>query len=118
MNKTLKRQLILARANDVTRTILQQLGGGGFLFMVGASEAVHEARGVSVRFTARAKHGINTVWVYLDDDTYTVEFARVRGTSYTRHDRHEGVYADQLPSLFHDATGLATAVPRIVGFNA
>lgn len=96
---------------DVANTILQQLGGGRFRVMTGAKHFIGDA--TSLTFQIPRSNGINAVEIKLDpSDTYRVRFFKVgnKRTAYRHTDVsvHEGVYADQLQSLFTAATGLYT----------
>ena len=113
----------------VSQTILTQLGGNKFKAMTGAKNflshaAVVGAPGPALSFhlPARfAKQGINYVKIHLAaDDTYTMVFTKV-GPSPSLKRRlagaqqsikvvatAEGVYADQLQSVFKHHTGLDT----------
>jgi hypothetical protein len=48
-------------------------------------------------------------------DLYRVEFARLRAGKLKIISVHDDVYAEDLPELFRQVTGLETRMPRIVG---
>lgn len=106
MNATLDRSIAL--------TILEQLGGNRFLAMTGARNLVAARDGLRFKLPARfAKDGINFVSITLTPaDLYDMSFGTMAGASklfaVTERVRFEGVYFDQLQSLFTDATGLDT----------
>lgn len=99
-----------ATRNDnvaIARTILTQLGGGRFKAMTGASQFMTIENGLRIKFPNRAAGMPNMVTITLrDDDTYKMEFHRLRGSKVTLTDGFSGVYCDQLQPLFEDATGL------------
>lgn len=110
---------------EVARTILEQLGGNGFVLMVGAKHLTAIEGGLSFKLPSNfAKDGINHVEVILTPmDVYTVKFMRVRiqrgedgnidlDRSVKIVDVHEDVYADSLRDVFERVTGLATRMPR------
>lgn len=100
--------------SDVANTILAQLGGNKFSAMTGARVFVghgpapefHKLGGLSFKIGSGARDGITHVRVFLmSNDTYTVEFLKVRGTSCKTVSEHAMVYADQLRALFTECTG-------------
>ena len=100
-----------ARAN----TILHQLGGRRFIAMTGARNIMHDAG--ALIFSIPARRGmyrmgkVNRVKIALDvgADLYTVTFSNVSKNGQSiKSDVFEGIYADNLKSLFTEATGLDT----------
>lgn len=92
---------------QIAETILAQLGGNRFLVMTGARNLLHDTASLSFKLPAIAK--ANYVKITLDpDDTYSVEFGRVRGLGYFKMSTLSGVYADNLQSVFTSHTGLDT----------
>jgi hypothetical protein len=101
--------------HEVAQTILQQLGGHRFVAMTGAKNLCTDGPALNFALPRGAKDGINAVKVLYcqGSDTYTVRFARLgRAPSYTFTviRELEGVYADQLRSIFEQATGLYTSL--------
>ena len=91
------------------QTTIQQLGGNKFCAMTGAKSFVAGDNLLQFKIGRGAKNGINTVRINLDDDdTYSVEFWRVRGVSMTKVCEESQVYADRLQATFTAATGLDT----------
>jgi len=87
--------------------IAAQMGGIGRLrAMVAASHMADHDNGLSFRF--KGSRAANYVKVTLDpDDTYTVEFWKIRGVfSMDKVEELGGVYCDQLIPLFESTTGL------------
>lgn len=75
--------------------------------MIGADNFVGSADSLQLKFKSRAKNGGNTLRVRLGaDDTYTVEFWKVRGVSVSKLSEHSDVYADNLRTVFEHETGL------------
>lgn len=99
----------------VAKTILQQLGGSKFVLMTGAKNLVGSKNSLSFKIGQNC-YGINAVHVELrPDDLYTMRFLRVRNSRTKGLQRDEvnvfeGVYCDQLQSLFCDATGMFTSL--------
>jgi hypothetical protein len=98
------------------QAILEQLGGGWFLSMTGASGLIAHRDGLSFclpKDPGFVRDGIDYVMVRLDPgDTYTVEFSRVRRGKVVAVSSHDGIYADQITALFESQTGLATSFMR------
>lgn len=104
----------MTRDQEIAGEILQQLGGERRLHvMIGAKYVFAIESGLSFRFMASRKR--NHVRIILSpDDTYTVEFLNVGRHSADILSRHEGVYFDQLPSLFEAETGLVLTAPKVL----
>lgn len=94
----------------VAQEILNQLGGNKFVVMTGARGFVKSDDSLSFKLPSNfARDGINSVVVKLGaDDTYSVSFFKIRGTSVKEVSAHSDVYADQLQELFTSETGLDT----------
>ena len=95
---------------SIAHTILQQLGGHKFVVMTGARHLVACENALQFRLPSNfAKAGINAVRVTLEEnDTYRVDFNRVRGISCKPVATHEGIYCDMLQQIFTAETGLDT----------
>lgn len=94
---------------SVAQTILDQLGGGRFVMMVGVHKMSNFGTGLAFMFKATAKARINHVRVTLmPSDLYKIEFSRVWGTKRAVLTVRENIYADQLQTLFTEVTGLYT----------
>lgn len=106
----------------VANTILEQLGGRTLMLMTGAKQFVGGPNSLTFRLPGGggfAKNGINCVRVELEpSNTYTVTFIKIRGVDSKVISMHRDVYCDTLQSVFFDATGLKTRLPRVVGVNA
>lgn len=90
--------------------IYEQLGGDKFQVMTGAKALVGMEDGLLVNLPTRfAKNGINKVEIKITPaDTYTVRFMRYmpRKLACETISEVENVYAEALPGLFSDTTGL------------
>lgn len=78
--------------------------------MLGAKNPVLGKGGKSVYFTiGKNEKGINWIQVTCDDDdTYTMEFAKSRGTSHKVIKTVSGLHADQMAHAIRLNTGMAT----------
>ena len=94
----------------ITETILQQLGGGRFVVMTGASNVAEVDRGVAFKLPYRmARNGINHVKIVLDaDDTYTVQFLKLTRSKLYTSANVSGVHCENLQEVFTRYTGLYT----------
>lgn len=94
--------------------ILQQLGGNKFIAMTGAKSFLGSENSLSFTLPRGfANKGINKVRItLLPTDLYKVEFLKFNGRklSIDTVSEHEGVYSDQLRSLFTKETGLDTRI--------
>lgn len=95
---------------QIANTILAQLGGGRFVVMTGAKFLTAIEGGLHFRI-GRNDAGVNFVRVILDvNDTYRMEFCRLRKSQVTILTTKVDVYADQLQEIFTDQTGLYTSL--------
>lgn len=98
----------------VAKTILEQLGGNKFIVMTGAKKFVGSPNSLTFRLPGArgfCKDNINSVQVTLDpNDTYTVAFARVRGSDIKVISMVRDVYCEQLQEIFTEQTGLLTSL--------
>lgn len=94
--------------NKVAETILDQLGGHGFIIMTGAKMFVGSPNSLNFKLPLGfAENRINWVLITLDaDDTYTMRFASVRGLTQKDVAIHTGIYCDMLVDIFERETGL------------
>ncbi len=100
----------------VGKTIKEHLGGRTFCVMTGAKNFVllnyygaHKGGGLTFTVGRNSKR-VNRVSVLYDaaSDLYIMEFGRVWGSNYKVLEKVEGVYFDQLQSVFTTHTGLET----------
>lgn len=95
---------------QVAKTILEQLGGNKFIVMTGAKNFVGSDDSLSFRIGRNAA-SVNAVTItLLPSDTYRMDFYRIRKSQITQVKEFTDVYADQLQSLFTEATGLYTSL--------
>ena len=99
---------------SVAETILAQLGGRRFIVMTGAKNLMSHTADNALSFRipgTMTKDRINYVKITLTpDDLYTMEFGKIRGTTYRVIETVEGVYCDMLRDIFTDKTGLETSL--------
>lgn len=95
---------------NVALTILAQLGGQRFKAMTGANNFVSGDKYLTFRIPGTmTKDRINCVRITLDHlDLYKLEFMVIRGIKFRTVRTMDGVYAENLRTLFTDATGLDT----------
>jgi hypothetical protein len=95
----------------VAETILQQLGGNKFRAMTGAKNFLGDQHSLQFQLPARfAAKGIRYVKVSLEpSDTYEMTFGKSKGKyEYVEVSSYQGLYFDQLQSIFTRETGLET----------
>jgi hypothetical protein len=99
-----------ANTMTIAQTILTQLGGNRFAAMVGARDFVYGERSLMFRIGFN-KSKANKVRITLDaNDTYSVEWFKLRSIDCASVETMNNVYADQLRSVFTRFTGLATSL--------
>ena len=94
---------------EIAKTILEQMGGDNRIaLMIGVKGSfMGLENGVSFKFKAKAKDGINYCKITLNGlDLYDIEFGRVHGINYTVKKTFDDIYCDQLIKTFEGATGL------------
>ena len=103
----------------IAQTILQQLGGNKFVAMTGAKNFGYESNmdngNVSLSFKFPNKSGANVCRITLNSlDLYDMQFIRIRKKQgidqFKTTAEHNGIYADQLQSIFTKETGLYTSL--------
>lgn len=97
---------------QVANTILEQLGGGRFIAMTGAKNFVGSSDALMFSMP-KAKDGINKIRVTLTPaDTYTVEGYKIGRSAlgFELKAQAEGVYCDNLRSVFESMTGFRTSL--------
>ncbi len=99
---------------QVAQTILQQLGGNKFLAMTGAKNLTYgtNKEGLpQLSFKFPMSKVANYCSIILQaNDTYTMQFTKIRGTNFTALKPIEGLYDDMLASCFEGMTGLRTSL--------
>jgi len=97
-------------SREIGATILAQLGGGKFIAMTGAKELGFGDGTLEFRI-GRNSSKANKVMIRLEDnDTYTIVFFSFRKMELKEVKKFEGVYDDNLQSIFTDFTGLYTSL--------
>ena len=92
---------------EIARTILSQLGGNKFIAMTGARNLAAGNYFLSFKVGRNAKNVTHVRITLTDYDDYTMEFMTIRKSSVTIY-RREGVYCDNLQTVFTSETGLDT----------
>ncbi len=99
---------------EVANTILEKLGGNKFRAMTGAKSFLGGPDSLSFRIPGAGgftKNGVNHCKVTLSpDDTYVMQFSRIRGTKVQTMEPITGLYFDQLQDIFESETGLRTSL--------
>lgn len=100
----------MSRNKEIARTILTQMGGNKLVAMVGAKDLTAIENGLSFRFMR--SNGMNCVRIVLDEDEdlYNMEFLSVHGGTVKQKAYHQGVYCNELNTIFEKETGLATSL--------
>lgn len=110
--------------NSVPEIILDQLGGNRFLVMTGCHHLLGDTDSLSMKIPRNASRANHLKITLKPDDTYRMEFRRYRdgcfsvrnGKCYQTKAINEtvqtfdGVYFDQLQSLFTSVTGMYTSL--------
>ena len=93
-------------------TLLQQLGGNKFMVMTGAKNLMVDKKEKSLHMRiGKNSKGINHVKITLmPDDTYKMDFGRIRKLDYKVVRSVTGVYAEALRDVFTEVTGLYTSL--------
>jgi hypothetical protein len=95
-------------AHEIEQEILRQLGGNKFIAMTGAKNFV-AGDGILAFRIPKALDGINAIRITLTSlDLYDLKFFRIYGADMTLVAEVNGVYNDQLQSIFTAKTGLYT----------
>jgi hypothetical protein len=95
--------------NEIATTIANQLahGTGRLSIMIGAHSFSTSGRDLTFKFKSPAKNGANCCRITLrGDDTYRVEFIRLRGVNFWAKGDFTDQYAEDLQPLFERETGL------------
>ena len=106
MEKTRENQIKIAR------TILAQLGEHKFTVMTGAHQMIATESGIRFRLPGNiTRNRINLITVTLTPmDTYKMTFEKTRGMNRKIISEIDGLYCDQLQSIFTAETGLDTSL--------
>jgi hypothetical protein len=93
--------------------VLKQLGGNKFIAMTGAKNFIKDdsQKEITFKIGGGAKSGINYIRIKLTSmDLYNVEFLRLRSNDLKVVASANGVYNDQLQSIFTKHTGMRTSL--------
>jgi len=93
-------------------TLLQQLGGNKFMAMTGAKNLMVDKKEKSLHMRiGKNSKGINHVKITLmPDDTYKMDFGKIRKMDYKVVRSVTGVYAEALQDVFTEVTGMYTSL--------
>ena len=95
---------------EIAQTILNQLGGNKFIVMTGAKQLAHGDKSLMFKI-GRNSSKANQITIKLEEnDTYSVTFHSFRKMELKDLKKYEGVYADNLKSIFETYTGMATSL--------
>jgi hypothetical protein len=95
--------------HTVPTEILRQMGGNRFIAMTGAKDFLGSKDSLMFELPRLAKNKANKVRVTLsENDTYRVEFFRMKRFDFEKISEHSEVYCDMLTELFTNQTGLQT----------
>lgn len=97
--------------SQVAQTILHQIGGNRFIAMTGAKDFVGGEDKLVFSLNGNlTKNRINRVVITLmPNDTYEMQFIRLRGSVINIEDLERDVYCDMLEEAFERCTGLLTS---------
>jgi len=112
MNANSKGESEVSENLMIAKVIAAQLGGSRFAVMTGANRMLAVERGLQFKLPSNfAKDGINCVEVKVNgSDLYDLSFKRIRGLNVTLVAEADNIYADELRSVFAEATGLALSL--------
>ena len=110
--KELKKKSVKEDWEFDPNTLLQQLGGNKFMVMTGAKNLMVDKKEKSLHMRiGKNSKGINHVKItYMPDDTYKMDFGRIRKMDYKVVRSVTGVYADALQDVFTEVTGMYTSL--------
>ena len=95
-------------ANQIATTIYDQLGGNRFAVMTGSKNFIAGEKSLSMKLSRNSSKS-NYLRITLNAmDLYDIEFISIRGASMKTKHSFDGVYCDQLVSIFESTTGLYT----------
>lgn len=93
---------------ETYKIIFSQLGGNKFLVTTGSKNLLSSKNGLSMHL-AKNKSGAKYLEITLaGDDTYTLKFTKLVKSNLVTVKLIEGVYCDNLQSVFTEVTGLYT----------
>lgn len=99
---------------ETATTIFEQLGGRRFQLMTGAKNLMGDNNSLTFKLPGTrdfVKNGINCIKIELTPmDTYTMTCYKIRGSKVATVETVEGIYADDLLSVFTSKTGLDTSL--------
>ena len=103
---------------EIASTILNQLGGRGFLKMTGSFNLVIGQRNLKMKLR-KNKSGATHLIVELDEwDTYEMKFFKISKIFNVEIVEEYGtIYNEELQDIFTEVTGFDCVLPRVKGIN-
>jgi hypothetical protein len=102
--------MITENKNQIAKTILNQLGGNKFVVMTGAKNLGAGENYLSFKVMRNASKATHIKITLNAMDTYDIEFIRCRKFEAKTLKTVEGIYAEDLQSIFTRETGLNTSL--------
>jgi len=93
--------------NEVAKTILSQLGGNRFLAMTGAHSLTVSANALEIKLPKNPAKVYGLKIELAADDTYSMLIGTQKPHFVFTWEKIEGIYCDNLVSIFEEKTGLA-----------
>ena len=104
-----ERKYTTEESREIAGIIHRQLGGGRFNLMTGAKNFGFGDGSLSFKIGRNAKK-VTHVTITLRNDLYDMKFIRIHGAKMTTLFEIEGVFNDQLQSIFTEQTELYTSL--------
>ena len=96
---------------EIAKEILRQLGGNKFIAMTGAKNFLGSSGENFLSFKFQGNRDLTHCKIILEsDDTYTMEFYKVRGHKCLKIKTFMLIYCDKLAEIFADQTGLCLSI--------
>lgn len=95
--------------NNVAKTLSEQIGSRAFA-MLGAKNILAKPDGLQFKIGTNAKKITNIVIDLMSDDTYRIQFWRIRGVDIRMIHEVHGVQVAELRSTIETRTGLYTSL--------
>jgi hypothetical protein len=93
-------------ANQIAKTIAEQMGGMGRLRAMLGAQLTAISKGLAIKWPNKKRSKGNYVEITLrGDDTYDMEFFNVAGYKKKPVKKYRGIYFDQLVPIFEKQTG-------------
>ena len=93
---------------ETYKIIFSQLGGNKFLATTGSKNLLSSKNGLSMHLVKNKSTAKYLEITLAGDDTYTLKFTKLVKSNLVTVKLIEGVYCDNLQSVFTEVTGLYT----------